>query len=144
MSLARVTETSATSSPSIEDAIRQGLERATRTLRGVTSAWIKNRQVKPGSPEALFAAPDRPSCFAVTDRGREKPLLRGHWVEIASAAWRGLPVIVALQSPAEAVWAEAWLRELRLDWSVRHSRELRDALEARGLLPNLAERAKAG
>jgi hypothetical protein len=51
---------------------------------------------------------------------------------------------VALQSPAEAVWAEAWLRALRPDWSVRQSLELRDELETRGLLPSLAERVKAG
>ena len=46
MAVARVTEISATSPPSFEDAIRQGLERATRTLRGVTSAWIKDQRVK--------------------------------------------------------------------------------------------------
>ena len=46
MSVARVTEISATSEESFEDAIRQGLERATSTLRGVTSAWIKEQQVK--------------------------------------------------------------------------------------------------
>jgi hypothetical protein len=199
MSIARVTETSAASSPSFEDAIRQGLERATRSLRGVTSAWIKGRQVKPGrqdrrvpaqpaghlrpravtplawpgrrrlghrplrhlfpehrlqlalappdrpgSPEELYAAPDRPCCFAVADRGRGEALLRGHRVEIALAARRGLPVILALQDPAEAVRAAAWLRALRPDWRLRHSPELRDELEARGLLPSRAERAKAG
>jgi dodecin len=46
MSVARVTEISATSEQSFEDAIRQGLERATKTLRGVTSAWIKDQRVK--------------------------------------------------------------------------------------------------
>jgi dodecin len=46
MSVARVTEISSTSPQSFEDAIRQGLERATRTLRGVTSAWIKDQRVK--------------------------------------------------------------------------------------------------
>ena len=46
MSVARVTEISATSEKSFEDAIRQGLARATGTLRGVTSAWIKEQQVK--------------------------------------------------------------------------------------------------
>ena len=46
MSVARVTEISATSEQSFEDAIRQGLERATKTLHGVTSAWIKEQQVK--------------------------------------------------------------------------------------------------
>ena len=46
MAVARVSEISATSSSCFEDAIRQGLERATRTLRGVTSAWIKDQRVK--------------------------------------------------------------------------------------------------
>jgi hypothetical protein len=55
------------------------------------------------------------------------------------AAWRGLPVILALQCPAEALRAETWLRELRPDWSLRHSLELLDELEAQGLLPSLTE-----
>jgi dodecin len=46
MAVASVTEISATSVQSFEDAIRQGLERATRTLRGVTAAWIKDQRVK--------------------------------------------------------------------------------------------------
>ncbi len=46
MSVARVTEISSTSPQSFEDAIRQGIERATQTLRGVTSAWVKEQQVK--------------------------------------------------------------------------------------------------
>ena len=46
MSVARVTEISATSPQSFEDAIRQGLERATKTLRGVRAAWIKDQRVR--------------------------------------------------------------------------------------------------
>ena len=46
MSVARVTEISSTSEKSFEDAIQQGLARATSTLRGVTSAWIKEQQVR--------------------------------------------------------------------------------------------------
>ena len=46
MSVARVTELSSTSSQSFENAVRQGLERATKTLRGVTAAWIKEQRVK--------------------------------------------------------------------------------------------------
>jgi flavin-binding protein dodecin len=45
MSVARVTEISSTSEQSFEDAIRQGLDRATKTLRNVTSAWIKEQRV---------------------------------------------------------------------------------------------------
>ena len=46
MAVARVTEISATSPQSFEDAVRQGLERATKSLRGVTAAWIKDQRVK--------------------------------------------------------------------------------------------------
>ena len=46
MAVARVTEISATSPQGFEDALRQGLERANRTLRGVTAAWVKEQRVK--------------------------------------------------------------------------------------------------
>jgi len=46
MSVARVIEISATSETSIEDAIQQGVSRATKTLRNVSGAWIKDQQVK--------------------------------------------------------------------------------------------------
>lgn len=46
MSVAKVSEISATSSKSFEDAIEQGIERANKTLRNVRSAWIKEQQVR--------------------------------------------------------------------------------------------------
>jgi flavin-binding protein dodecin len=45
MSVARVTELSCTSSESFEDAVRQGINRAQRTLRGVRGAWVKEQRV---------------------------------------------------------------------------------------------------
>ncbi len=45
MSVARVTELSATSQTSFEDAINQAINRATSTLRGVEGAWIKDQNV---------------------------------------------------------------------------------------------------
>ena len=44
-SVARVTEISAKSEKSFEDAINIGVERATQTLRNVTSAWVKEQRV---------------------------------------------------------------------------------------------------
>ena len=44
--IARVTEISARSTISFEDAIREGVERAADTLRNVSSAWVKEQQVK--------------------------------------------------------------------------------------------------
>ena len=45
MSVARVTELSCTSPTSFEDAIREGIERANKTLRQVRSAWVKEQRV---------------------------------------------------------------------------------------------------
>jgi dodecin len=45
MSVGRVTELSAVSETSFEDAIQQGVTRATSTLRGVEGAWIKDMNV---------------------------------------------------------------------------------------------------
>jgi len=46
MAIARVTEISSTSSKSFEDAVQQGVARATKTLRNVRSAWIKEQRVE--------------------------------------------------------------------------------------------------
>jgi flavin-binding protein dodecin len=46
MSVARVTELSSTSNKSFEDAIQQAIARATKTLRNVRSAWIKEQEVQ--------------------------------------------------------------------------------------------------
>jgi len=45
MAVARVTEISSTSSRSFEDAIQQGVARATKTLRNVRGAWIKEQRL---------------------------------------------------------------------------------------------------
>ena len=44
-SVARITEISAESNQSFEDAIRTGVERANQTLRNVKGAWIKEQQI---------------------------------------------------------------------------------------------------
>jgi len=46
MSVARVTEISASSPTSFEDAINEGISRATKTLRKVKGAWIKEQRVE--------------------------------------------------------------------------------------------------
>ena len=45
MPVARITEISATSSQSFDDAVAQGVARATKTLRNVTGAWVKEQRV---------------------------------------------------------------------------------------------------
>jgi flavin-binding protein dodecin len=46
MSVAKVSEISATSTKNFEDAIQQGLLRASKTLRQVRGAWIKEQHVR--------------------------------------------------------------------------------------------------
>jgi flavin-binding protein dodecin len=46
MSVAKVSEISATSPKSFEDAIQQGLMRAAKTLRNIQGAWIKEQHVR--------------------------------------------------------------------------------------------------
>ena len=46
MSVAKVSEISATSKTSFEDAIQQGLARAKKTIRNIRSLWIKEQQAR--------------------------------------------------------------------------------------------------
>ena len=46
MSVARITEISSSSNESFEDAIKQGVARASETLHGIRSAWVKEQEVQ--------------------------------------------------------------------------------------------------
>jgi dodecin len=58
MSVARNTEISVESTKSFDDAIQEGIDRATKTLRNVRGAWIKE--------QALDVENDRISRYKVT------------------------------------------------------------------------------
>ncbi len=45
MSVAKVTEISSSSTVSFEDAIKQGIARASRTLKGIQGAWVKEQKI---------------------------------------------------------------------------------------------------
>ena len=45
MSVAKVTEIVASSNKSFEDTVTQGIKRASKTLKGVKGAWIKEQKV---------------------------------------------------------------------------------------------------
>ena len=49
MAVAKVSEISATSTKSFEDAIQTGLSRAAKTLRQIRSAWVKEQHVRCGA-----------------------------------------------------------------------------------------------
>lgn len=46
MSVAKVTEISATSTKGFEDAIKAGIARATKTLKNVKGAWVNGQKVE--------------------------------------------------------------------------------------------------
>ncbi len=46
MSVAKITEITATSKKSFEDAVENGIERANKTLKNISSAWVADHQVK--------------------------------------------------------------------------------------------------
>ena len=49
MSISSISEIKATSTISFDDALKQGVKRASKTLRNVSSAWIVNQDVSIGA-----------------------------------------------------------------------------------------------
>lgn len=45
MTVARVTEITASSKKSFQDAIEKGIDRATKTLKNVEGAWIQDQKI---------------------------------------------------------------------------------------------------
>ncbi len=45
MSVAKVTEITSTSTKSFDDAVERGIARATKTLKKIRGAWIKDQKV---------------------------------------------------------------------------------------------------
>lgn len=45
MSVAKVTEITSTSKKSFEDAVENGIERASETLKNITGAWVADQSV---------------------------------------------------------------------------------------------------
>ncbi len=45
MSVARITEISASSETSFDDAVKEGIKRANKTLKNVKGAWIEDQEV---------------------------------------------------------------------------------------------------
>ena len=45
MSIARVTEITASSTKSFDDAIEKGIKRATKTIRNIEGAWVQDQKV---------------------------------------------------------------------------------------------------
>jgi flavin-binding protein dodecin len=46
MSVAKITEIQASSKKGFDDAVKNGIARADKTLRNLTGAWVKSQKVK--------------------------------------------------------------------------------------------------
>ena len=67
MSIARVTEISATSPSSFDDAVKQGIQRANESLRNVKSAWVKESRVRVENGEAAEYQVNMQITFVLDD-----------------------------------------------------------------------------
>jgi dodecin len=67
MSVAKVSEISATSSIGFEDAIKEGLARASKTIRGIRSAWIKEQHVRVADGRATEYQVNMMVTFVIDD-----------------------------------------------------------------------------
>jgi len=45
MSVAKIVEITSTSSKGFDDAIAEGIKRASKTLKGISSAWVADQEV---------------------------------------------------------------------------------------------------
>jgi flavin-binding protein dodecin len=45
MAVARITEISATSEKSFDDAVKEGVKRANKTIKNVKGAWVEDQEV---------------------------------------------------------------------------------------------------
>jgi len=67
MSVAKVSEIIASSSVSFDDALQQGIERANKTLKNVTGAWIKGQKVEIQNGKIRAYRVDLKVTFVLTD-----------------------------------------------------------------------------
>ena len=45
MSVAKITEITSTSKTSFDDAVQSGIRRASKTIRGISGAWVADQEV---------------------------------------------------------------------------------------------------
>ncbi|MBO6938525.1 MAG: dodecin domain-containing protein [Deltaproteobacteria bacterium] len=67
MSVAKVTEIIASSSVSFDDAIKVGVDRARKTLKGVSGAWVKDQKVVVGESGITEYRVDLKVTFVLQD-----------------------------------------------------------------------------
>jgi flavin-binding protein dodecin len=67
MSVARVTEITASSKISFQDALEKGIERANKTLKNVKGAWIQEQKVEVADGRIVAYRVNMKVTFVLTD-----------------------------------------------------------------------------
>jgi flavin-binding protein dodecin len=67
MSVAKVVELTAESESSFEDAIRQGLQRASQTIKNIEGAWIKEQKVRINNGKIIGYRVDMKVTFVLNE-----------------------------------------------------------------------------
>ena len=67
MSVARVTEITASSKVSFQDALEKGIERANRTLKNVKGAWVQEQTVQVENGGIVAYRVNMKVTFVLTD-----------------------------------------------------------------------------
>jgi len=67
MSVARVTEITASSKVSFQDALEKGIERANKTLKNVRGAWVQEQKVEVEDGRIIAYRVNMKVTFVLTD-----------------------------------------------------------------------------
>lgn len=67
MSVARVTEITASSKKSFQDALEKGIERANKTLKNVRGAWVQEQKVEVEGGRIVAYRVNMKVTFVLTD-----------------------------------------------------------------------------
>ncbi len=67
MSVAKIVEITAESETSFEDAIRQGLQRASQTIQHIEGAWIKQQKVRVNNGKIIGYRVDMKVTFVLKE-----------------------------------------------------------------------------
>ena len=65
MAIARIIELSAESPKSFEDAVQDGISRASKTIHGIQSAWAKEQHVMVDNGKGVLFRMDRKVTFVL-------------------------------------------------------------------------------
>lgn len=69
MSVAKITEITATSKKSFQDAVESGIKRASKTIRGISGAWIADQEVVVQSGKVTGYKVRMKLTFVLDDKG---------------------------------------------------------------------------